>query len=62
MDSPGSACKGETGPPDTLSKQEGPGGSGIPAPGEREGTMELKGKHVAVLAEDLYQALTEAEK
>ena len=33
------------------------GGSGILVPGEREGTMELKGKHVAVLAEDLYEDL-----
>src|SRR4030066_975068 len=36
---------------------KGPVGSGIPAPGEREGPMELKGKHVAVLAEDLYEDL-----
>jgi protease I len=35
----------------------GPGRSGILANAEREGTMELKGKHVAVLAEDLYEDL-----
>jgi protease I len=29
----------------------------MPATGEREKTMELKGKHVAVLAEDLYEDL-----
>ncbi len=29
----------------------------MPATGEREETMELKGKHVAVLAEDIYEDL-----
>jgi hypothetical protein len=37
--------------PETLSKYEGPGGSGILVTGEREGTMELQGKHVAVLVD-----------
>jgi protease I len=48
---------GETGPPETLSKALGTGRSGALYIGEREGTMELKGKHVAVLAEDLYEDL-----
>jgi protease I len=33
------------------------GGFGIPATGKREGKMELTGKHIAVLAEDLYEDL-----
>jgi protease I len=33
------------------------GGSGAQATGKREEKMELKGKHVAVLAEDLYEDL-----
>jgi protease I len=35
----------------------GTGGFGTQVTGKREGKMELKGKHVAVLAEDLYEDL-----
>jgi protease I len=37
--------------------ETGPEGLGIPATDKREGKMELNGKHVAVLAEDLYEDL-----
>jgi len=40
--------------PPTL---RGTGGFGIRATGKREEKMELKGKHIAVLAEDLYEDL-----
>jgi protease I len=38
-------------------KERGPGGFGTQATSKREEKMELKGKHVAVLAEDLYEDL-----
>ena len=50
-------CGDETGPPEILSNPQDQGDAGILANREREGTMELKGKRVAVLAEDLYEDL-----
>src|SRR4030065_122611 len=57
MGPPRAVRKSETGPLETPSNVGGAGGFGIPSTGKQEGKMELKGKHVAVLAEDLYEDL-----